>query len=98
MAEIGKDALKGQKVSEITIPETVNKIDAGALKDCGITEIIITGAVEKGMLGKNSLKGNGTGKKGKGLSITVNSKKEAKKLRNQLKKAGAPKAVIKISK
>ena len=50
------------------------------------------------MLGKNALKGNGTGKKGKGLTISVDSKKDAKKLRNQLKKAGAPKAVIKISK
>ncbi|MBQ9550164.1 MAG: InlB B-repeat-containing protein [Lachnospiraceae bacterium] len=95
---IGKDALKGQKVSEITIPETVNKIDTGALKDCGITEINITGSVEKGMLGKNALKGNGTGKKGKGLTISVDSKKDAKKLRNQLKRAGAPKAVIRISK
>ena len=80
------------------IPETVDKIDAGALKDCGITEIHISGNINKGLLGKDALAGNGTGKKGRGLTFMVDSKKDAKKLSKQLKKAGVPKAKVKINK
>ena len=46
------------------------------------------------MFAKNSLKDNGTGKKGKGLTITVDSKKDAKVLKKQLAKAGAKKAKV----
>jgi hypothetical protein len=98
VTEIGKDALKGQQVEKVIIPETVDKIDAGALKDCGITEIHISGDINKGLLGKDALAGNGTGKKGRGLTFTVDSKKDAKKLSKQLKKAGVPKAKVKINK
>lgn len=44
-----------------------------------------------------SLKGNG-GKKGKGLTITVESKNDQKQVKGQLKKAGVPKAKVKVRK
>ena len=50
------------------------------------------------MFGKNALKGNGTGKKGKGLTIYVASKKDMKQMKKALKKAGVPKAKIKVTK
>ena len=98
MTEISAGACQGQQIEKVIIPESVEKIDVGAFKDCGITEIHISGKVEKGMLAKNALAGNGTGKKGKGLSITVESKKDQKALKKQLKKAGAPKAKVKVAK
>ncbi len=54
----------------------------------------IEGKIDKKMFAKNSLKDNGIGKKGKGLTITVDSKKDAKALKKQLAKAGAKKAKV----
>ena len=98
VTKIGKDVLKGQNIESVTIPESVNKLNPGAFKDCGITEIHISGNVEKGMLGKNALKGNGTGENCKGLTIIVDSKKDAKTLKKQLKKAGAKGAKVMVKK
>ena len=50
------------------------------------------------MLGKNALKGNGTGENCKGLTIIVDSKKDAKALKKQLKKAGAKGAKVVVKK
>ena len=49
------------------------------------------------MFDKNSLKNNGTGKKGKGLNIAVDSKMGSKALKNSLKMAGVPKGKVKVA-
>ena len=95
---IGKGALNGQKVGEVTIPESVGKVEEQGLANAGIRVLRIQGKIEKGMFGKNALKGNGTGKKGKGMEILVDSRKDAKALKNQLKKAGAGKANVSVQK
>ena len=47
---------------------------------------------------KNALKDNGSKKAGKGLTINVTTKKDQKALKKQLKKAGVPKAKVKVVK
>ena len=47
---------------------------------------------------KNALKGNGSKKAGKGLTINVTTKNDQKALKKQLKKAGVPKAKVKVVK
>ena len=84
-------------VETVYIGENVNRIENGAFTDSGVKLIRFDGPVQKGMLEKDSLKGAG-GKKGKGLTIYVQSKKDQKALKKQLKKAGAPKAKVKIAK
>ena len=84
-------------VETVYIGENVNRIENGAFMDSGVKLIRFDGPVQKGMLEKDSLKGAG-GKKGKGLTIYVQSKKDQKALKKQLKKAGAPKAKVKIAK
>ena len=96
VTEIGAGALEGQSLESVSIPESVTKVDKNAFKDCGMTELDIEGKVTKNMFAKNSLKNNGTGKKGKGLTITVDSKKDAKVLKKQLAKAGAKKAKVAV--
>ena len=94
VTEIGAGALEGQSLESVSIPETITKVDKNAFSGCGITEMDIEGKITKKMFAKNSLKDNGTGKKGKGLTITVDSKKDAKTLKKQLAKAGAKKAKV----
>ena len=98
VSEIGNGAFKGLKLSSVTLPDTLKKVDEDAFRDCGITELNISGRVNKGMFGKNALSGCGTGKKGKGLTINVQSKKDAKALKKQLKKAGAKGAKVIVQK
>ena len=95
VSEIGNGAFKGLKLSSVTLPDTLTKVDKDAFRDCGIIELNISGRVSKGMFGKNALSGCGTGKKGKGLTIYVQSKKYQKQMKKQLKKAGAGKAKVK---
>ena len=95
VTEIGRKALNGLKLDSVTLPDTIVKVDMEAFKDCGLTELNITGKVTKKLFEKNALKGNGTGKKGKGLTIRVASKKDQKLMKKLLKKAGAPKAKVK---
>ncbi|MBQ1527921.1 MAG: hypothetical protein IIZ75_12340 [Lachnospiraceae bacterium] len=97
VTEIGRRALNGLKVDSVTLPDSIVKIDTEAFKDCGITELNITGKVTKKLFAKNALKGNGTGKKGKGLVIRAASKKDQKLMDKLLKKAGAQKAKVKVS-
>ncbi len=96
VTEIGKDALKGQNIETVTIPESIDKIDSQGLANAGIKVLRVQGKIEKGMFGKNALKGNGTGKKGKGMKIFVERKKDATALKKQLKKAGAGKAKVSV--
>ena len=98
VTEIGKDALKGQNIETVTIPESIDKIDSQGLANAGIKVLRVQGKIEKGMFGKNALKGNGTGENCKGLTIVVDSKKDAKALKKQLKKAGAKSAKVVVKK
>ncbi|HAG69887.1 MAG TPA: hypothetical protein DCL38_07935 [Lachnospiraceae bacterium] len=91
---IGAKAMKGQSLESATLPKNIAKVDKKAFESCGLTELVIEGGVSKKMFAKDSLKGNGTGKKGKGLTITVESKKDAKVLKKQLARAGAKKAKV----
>ncbi|MBQ7260446.1 MAG: leucine-rich repeat protein [Lachnospiraceae bacterium] len=95
VTEIGKEAFEGQKLQSVTLPESITRIDKEAFKDTGMTQLKIEGSVTKGLLQKNSLKGCGTKKNGKGLTILAESKKDQKKLMKQLKKAGVKKAKVK---
>ena len=100
-------------VKSISVPETVKKFDKGAMKGCKYLKELMLGlkgrhtvrAGENGEmnlvssdgseieLGKNCLKG--TSKK---LVITVSSKADKKAVKKQLKKAGNPKAKVKVVK
>ena len=84
-------------VETVYIGENVTLIDKGAFLDSGVKLIRLEGSVQKGMFDKNSLKGAG-GKKGKGLKIEVQTKKDKKAMKSALKKAGVPKAKVKIAK
>ncbi len=95
---IADSAFENAALNSVTLPDSVDKIGKKAFAGCGITELKVEGTVTKGMFAKNALKDNGTGKKGKGLTITVDSKKAQKALKKQLKKAGAAKATVKIAK
>lgn len=53
------------------------------------------GLIKGADFSNNAFAGNG-GKKGKGLTITVGSKKDQKLMKKQLKKAGVPKAKVKV--
>ena len=81
------------------------------MKNTGLQIIEFEGAISVNMLGKDCLARCGKtstknaqsgvvsrDKKGKGLTIYVQSKKDKKILQKQLKKAGAPKAKIKVRK
>ena len=60
-------------------------------------KLTFTGSAQKGMFGKGSLEGAGK-KNGKGLTIYVQTKKDAKQMKKQLKKAGIPGAKVKVEK
>ena len=98
VTRIGEEAFEGQKLDSVTLPTTISTVDKNAFKDCGITKLNITGKVNKTLLEKNALKGNGSGKKGKGLTINVTTRKYQKALKKQLKKAGVPKAEVEVVK
>ena len=92
---IGEGAIPA--VETVNVGENVNKIEKNAFKDSGAKTINFTSKVTKSMFDKNSLAGAG-GKKGKGLKITVQTKKDQKAMKKALKKAGVPKAKVKIAK
>ena len=94
VTEIGEEAFAGNELDSVTLGESVTSVNKKAFADCGMTELNINGTVTKKMFAKNSLKGNGTKKKGKGLTINVASKKDKKAMKKQAKKAGVPKAKI----
>ena len=94
VSEIAKGAFENNTFESVTLPGSITKVGKNAFSGCGMTELRIEGKVSKNMFAKNSLKNNGTGKKGKGLTITVDSGKAQKALKKQLKKAGAPKAKV----
>ncbi len=93
-APVGNRSVARQSLESATLPKNIVKVDKKAFESCGLTELVIKGEVSKKMFAKDSLKDNGTGKKGKGLTITVESKKNAKLLKKQLAKAGAKKAKV----
>ena len=94
---LGVGALDGVKVSCLTLGANIQKVETGALNgQDGLKKIIVTKAWKK-MFEKDSLKG-AAGKKGKGLKMFVKNKKEKKVVKNQLRRAGVPKATVKILK
>ena len=58
MTEIGAEAFAGQEINSVTLPATVESVDKNAFKDCKMTELNITGSVDKKMFAKNALKVN----------------------------------------
>ena len=60
--------------------------------------LILTGNVKKGMLTKDSLAGAGKNKNGKGLTIEGQSKGDMKRIKKNLKKAGAKSAKVVVVK
>lgn len=74
--------------------ENVTKIETGAFEASGTTSINFRGDVTKNMFDKNSLKGAGKKKNGKGLFINVKDKKSAKAMNKAKKKAGVKKAKV----
>ena len=95
---IGENAFAGATFDSITVPESILTIAESGLEGVGAKEITFEGKIGKKLLGKNALKENGTKAKGKGLTIYDASKKDMKTLKKQLKKAGVPKAKIKVAK
>ena len=94
--------------ADVTVGDNVTKIETGAFANSGCTTLTFTGDLSKDMFEKNALAGCGkvasklvasNGKKGgKGLKIYVNGKKSKKVMKKSLKKAGVPKAKIKVAK
>ena len=98
VSEIGKGAFEGQKLGAVTLPDTIVKVDTDAFKNCGITELNVTGKVTKKLFAKDSLSGCGNKSKGKGLTINVRSKRDMKQMKKLLRRAGVAKAKVKVYK
>ena len=96
VSEIGKGAFEGQKLGAVTLPDTIVKVDTDAFKDCGITELNVTGKVTKKLFAKDSLSGCGNKSKGKGLVINVRSKRDMKQMKKLIRRAGVAKAKVKV--
>ncbi len=82
----------------VIVGSNVTDIGKRAFYGTHVTKITFTGSINKNMFDKDALKGCGKNSKGKGLTIYVQSKKDAKLMKKQAKKAGVPKAKVKISK
>ncbi len=91
VTKLDKDAFYGQKLKELSLPETIKVINPKALENTGLKTLNLTGKNTK--LKKNCLKNTN-----KNLMIKVTTKAEKRNIEKQLKKAGNPKAKVKVSK
>jgi hypothetical protein len=94
---ITSDSIAETTAKSVIVGEKVTKVKKDAFAGSGVTKITFKGSVTKKTFDKNSLKGAGTNKKGKGLEIVVQYSKDKKAVKKSRKRIGVPKASVSLA-